>query len=69
MALDNLIRALAKFLNVFGLKKEAYATLKKLYLLKNGETTPNKNLEKTSKAVLENQVLIDEKIKLGKIDA
>ena len=68
-ALSNLAQAQSKFLEAFGLKKEADALLKTTELLKDGETTPKKNLEKASKNVVDSQVLIDEKIKQGKIDA
>ena len=68
IVLDNLIIAQDKSLDAFGLKKVADASLKQLDLLKDWETTPNKNLEKTLKIAVENQVLIDEIIKQGKID-
>ena len=68
-ALSNLLTAQQKFLVAFGLKKEADALQKDIDNMKEGKNTPKKAFKSATKNAVDSQVLIDEKIKLGTIDA
>ena len=68
-ALFNLMTAQQRFLEAFGLKKNAQALQSDIDNMKKGKSTPKKNFKSATKNTLEAQVLIDEKMKQGVIDA